>query len=116
MAELIWLVLHDTSRESEILDAWLKLGVPGITVFDSYGVPRRQDYEADHYEDIRVASVFHLLRPRQDHGHVLFSVLPDGIDMEALVATTEALVGDFDAPNTGIIFTVPVGKMWGVHR
>jgi hypothetical protein len=42
--------------------------------------------------------------------------VPDGFDVEALVAVTEKITGTLDEPNTGILFTLPVTRVWGLHR
>ena len=34
--------------------------------------------------------------------------------VDKLIAAAQAIVGDFDAANTGILFTVPVGRALGL--
>jgi hypothetical protein len=42
--------------------------------------------------------------------------VPDGFDVEALVAATEKITGSLSEPNTGILFTIPVTRAWGLKR
>lgn len=57
-----------------------------------------------------------LLQSREEPHRTLFVVVPDGFDVEALVAATEKITGDLDEPNTGILFTVSVTRAWGLNR
>jgi hypothetical protein len=57
-----------------------------------------------------------LLEGTETHHRILLSVLEDGVDVEALVRATEKIVGPLDSPHTGILFTVPVLKVWGLRR
>jgi hypothetical protein len=57
-----------------------------------------------------------LLEGNEDHSRTLFTVVPDGFAVDSLVAATERITGKLDAPNTGILFTVPVGRAWGLER
>jgi hypothetical protein len=61
-------------------------------------------------------SLSSLLRTREEAHRTLFAVLPEGFDVEALVAATQKVTGELDQPNTGILFTVPVLRAWGLHR
>jgi hypothetical protein len=50
-------------------------------------------------------------------GHnTLFAVIDSLEIAEAAVRATEAIIGDLDGPDTGIIFAVPVTKTWGLPQ
>ena len=53
-----------------------------------------------------------------DRSHIARSspLVPDGFDVETLVAATEKITRTLDEPHTGILFTVPVTRAWGLHR
>jgi hypothetical protein len=51
-----------------------------------------------------------------EHSRTLFAVVPDGFAMDALVEATEQVTGKLNAPNTGILFTLPVNRAWGLER
>ena len=48
--------------------------------------------------------------------HTLFTMVEGDDLVERLIAAAQAIVGDFDAANTGILFTVPVGRALGLGR
>ena len=116
MTELIVLVLDDPDKTEEVLTAWLTVGISGVTILDSTGL----NYELGKHglrDDLPLfPSLGDLLRGREEPHRTLFSVVPDGFDVEALVAATENITGVLDQPDTGILFVVPVSRVWGLNR
>jgi hypothetical protein len=116
MAELVVFVLHDPSKLEEVLATWLTLGVPGVTTLDSAGL-RQQMGKRPLRDDLPLfPTLGDLLQSAEEQQRTLLAVVPDGFDVDGLVAATEQITGVLDAPNTGILFTVPVGRAWGLNR
>lgn len=116
MPELVVLVLDDTKKLDDLLTAWLAAGVPGVTLLDSAGLGRELGAQALRDDLPLLPSLASLLRAREETSRTLFSVVPDGFDLDALVRATEAVTGPLDTPNTGILFTLPVTRAHGLHR
>lgn len=115
MAELVVLVLDDSDKVADVLNAWIGLGVPGVTMLDSTGLGHAFAAEGARDDLPLIPSLATLLRPREDPSQLLFSVVPDGFDTDALIAATEKITGSLDAPDTGILFVVPVSQTRGIH-
>ena len=95
-----------------MLDEWERLGVGGATILDSGGLRRMQTLR----DDLPLfPSVRDLLDKSEAHHRTIMSVLDDTVDVEAVVRATEKIVGLLDAPHTGILFTLPVLKVWGLR-
>ena len=116
MPEVIVLVLNDGDRAADVLNAWLAAGVPGATILDSAGLGRELGAQALRDDLPLIPSLSSLLRAHEEPHRLLFSVVPDGFEVEALVRATEAVTGRLDSPNTGILFTLPVSRAYGLHR
>jgi nitrogen regulatory protein P-II 1 len=116
MPELIILVLDDANKVDDVLNAWLLAGVAGITLLDSSGLGHEFAQHTARSDVSFMPSLESLLRPREERSRTLFSVIPDDFDVDALIARTEDITGKFDDPNTGILFTVPVSRVRGLHR
>jgi hypothetical protein len=116
MAELVVLVLDDFNKTEEVLAAWLALGISGATILDSSGLSHEVGRAALRDDLPLFPSLEDLLRSREEPHRTLFAVVPDGFDVEALMAATEKITGPLDEPNTGILFTVPVTRAWGLNR
>jgi hypothetical protein len=116
LSELVVLVLNDPDKTDDILTAWLAVGISGVTILDSSGLSH-QVSQHNLRDDLPLfPSLEDLLRSREEHHRTLFVVVPDGFDVEALVAATEKITGTLDKPHTGILFTIPVSRAWGLHR
>lgn len=116
MAELIVLVLDDPDKTEDVLTAWLAAGVSGVTILDSAGLSHKLGRRGLRDDFPLFPSLEHLLRSREEPHRTLFAVVPDGFEMETLAAATEKITGDLDEPDTGILFVLPVTRVWGLHR
>jgi nitrogen regulatory protein P-II 1 len=116
MAELVVLVLNDPQQLEDVLATWLTLGVPGVTILDSTGL-RQQMGKRAFRDDIPLFPALDdlLLSPEESH-RMLLAVVPDGFDVDGLAAATEQMTGVLDGPNTGILFTMPINRVWGLKR
>ncbi len=115
MANLIALVLVNESLCDEVIRAWERAGVPGLTIVESYGmrhVQRRQDVR----DDLPIFPSLRGLMEGDEISHrMLLSVVPDGFDVDGLIERTEAITGDLDAPDSGFLFVTPVTRVRGLR-
>lgn len=108
---LLIMVLDDVTHRDQVLEAWIEAGVKGVTVLESTGINRvLQRTEAQ-----PMYMGFGQLFGGGRVGHnTLFAVI-ESLDLaEKAVLGTEAVIGDLSAPDTGIMFAVPVSKVWGL--
>jgi hypothetical protein len=114
--EIVVLVLNDVNKLEDVLRAWVQLGVPGITTLDSTGL-RQAIGKRPFRDDLPLfPTLDDLLEGTEEHSSTLFTVVLDSFAIDALVTATEQITGKLDAPNTGIMFTLPVGRAWGLNR
>lgn len=112
MPILLVAIIDDLSKIWDVVDEWERLGVSGATIYDSSGLNR-----ARQLRDLSLfPSVRELLEGTETHHRTLWSVLDDDVDVEAVVRVTEKIVGPLDAPHTGILFTIPMLRVWGLRR
>jgi nitrogen regulatory protein P-II 1 len=116
MPELIVLVLDDGNKVNEVVNAWLEVGISGVTLVDSAGLGHQFAQHGARGDVPLMPSLESLLRVREERSRTLFIVVPDGFDVDALIAATEAITGSLDDPDTGILFTIPVTRAKGLHR
>ena len=109
--QMIMFVLDDPSQLERVLEAWMDAGVSGITVLDSSGVHRmRQQGNPPTFLGFRLRS------QTSTHSHNLLFSIADEETVQRVVPATEAIVGSFNTPNTGILFTLPVDQVWGMKK
>lgn len=116
LPELIVLVLNDPGKTEDVLAAWLAVGISGVTILDSSGLSYQMSQRKLRDDLPLFPSLKDLLRSREEPHRTLFVVVPDGFDVEGLVTATEKITGALDKPNTGILFTLPVTRAWGLQR
>ena len=116
MPELMVLVLNDPSQTHAVLDAWLAAGVNGVTLLESSGLAHVIGGGAPPEDLPLFPSLRDFLREREEPHRTLLALVPDGFDVDALAAATEAITGVLDEPHTGILFCLPVRRAWGLQR
>lgn len=102
--QLLVAVIVDPDKLPPILEAWREAGVPGSTVLPSLGMRRARGL---------LSAVWPLEQSRQ---RTLFAVVDDPDTVRRAIAATTDIIGDFSGPNTGILFTVPVGEALGLVK
>lgn len=108
---MLIMVLDDSSRLNEVLQAWQDAGVQGVTILESTGANRILPRAAGE----SVAENFSQFFGSGGVGHhTLFSVIERLELAETAVAATAAVLGDLNQPHTGILFAIPVAKTWGM--
>lgn len=108
---LLVMVLDDTTRLGSVLDAWQGAGAGGVTILESTGLNR---VLTRHRPDAAYAGFSQIFGSGRAGHNTLFAVIDDLATAEAAVAATEAVTGDLSAPDTGIVFLIPLVKAWGL--
>jgi hypothetical protein len=113
---MIVVVLPDLERCQDILNAWEKRGVTGVTVLESLGLHKIREMRGLSDDLPLIPSLRHLMEGDEYHHRTAFVVLDDDFDLDGLIKDTERAVGgDFNAPNSGILFVVPVARALGMR-
>jgi hypothetical protein len=111
---LIVFVLGCAEQCPDLLNAWEEAGAVGITILESTGLRRVQAAMRDDLP--LMPSLRDLLAGQETHHRTLFSVVPDEVTVDRIVAATEGVVGDLSRPNTGFLFVVPVSRALGLEK
>jgi nitrogen regulatory protein PII len=114
MYYMVLLIIDDLNRYPDVLAAWDSEKVPGITVLESTGMGRlRQESIRD---DIpMMPSLTDLFRPREHRHRTVFSVVEGEEKVDQLIEITEAILGDLDKPDSGVLFVLPVARVVGLY-
>lgn len=116
MPQLVVVVLTENQICDAVVRTWAEIGVYGATIFESAGLRQILHDQAPRDDLPLMPSLRAILGSGEVKQRTLFTVVPDDFDLEALMARTEAQVGNFEAPNTGILFVVPVTRALGLKR
>lgn len=110
----VFLVFQNLERLPELLEAWAQAGIPGATVIESAGLHRLRT--CVYRDDLPlIPSLDSLLRGSEESNRTCFAVI-DESEVDPLIAASEAVLGKLDAPNTGILFVLPVLRVVGLVK
>lgn len=116
MPNMVVVVMPDIDKCRDVLDAWEKCGVSGVTVVESLGLHKIRQMRAARDDLPLIPSLRHLMESEEYHHRTAFVVVDDDFDLDGLIeATRQAIGGDFDAPNSGILFIAPVARAFGMR-
>lgn len=113
-ASLLVLVIDDLGKVHDVLEAWERVGVPGVTMLDSIGSKRLNDAMRDDLPPL--ISLRAMLEGTEMPNRVLFSLVNDDAVLERATAAAEHIIGDFCNNHTGIMFVLPISRSWGVLK
>ncbi len=116
MPKMIVAILTNLQSCHEVIHLWEKLGVPGATILDSIGMRHLTQRQAQRDDLPLIPSLRSILEQGEFEHRTIFSVVPDEFNVDDLIERTEQLVGDFEAPHTGLLFVLPVLQVRGLRR
>jgi len=112
MPYLVIVILDDLKVMPNILDTWQKIGVPGVSIFQSTGGYRTKTW----LSQVGLGALERLFETEELRRKTLLAAIEDEALMERAVAEAERIVGGFDKPNSGILFVLPILKAKGLRQ
>jgi CBS domain-containing protein len=110
---LLILILDDLAKLPALLAAWRKIGV-GTTLVNSQG-----GYRVGNWLDrLGLGGLSRLIEQntRVHQQRLLMSLIAGDELLEQAIAEADRVVGGFERPNTGILFSIPIGRALGLNK
>ena len=115
MSFMVVLIVDDPDDCPEILTAWEKAGVTGVTILESSGLGRLR--QAGLRDDIPLMpSVRDLFESDEIRHRTLISVVENQAKVDEMVKAAQAVIGNLNHPHTGFLFVVPVVEAYGLGK
>jgi nitrogen regulatory protein P-II 1 len=111
MNSMVIFILDDINYCHDILNAWEDVGVFGVTMLDSSGLGRVRNAVLDDLP--LMPSLSDIFKKSETQHRTFFTVVDSEEQIDAIVKATESVIGSLDEPNTGFLFTLPVGRVYG---
>ena len=112
MYTLLVVILHNLELLPDLLEAWKKAGIPGITLLPSAG-----GFEAaSQFQRSGLAGLLSVFESSSPQQRTLISLIDNEETLSIAISEAERVVGGFDRPRTGILFTVQVGQALGLQK
>ena len=102
-------VLDDPNKLQEVLEAWEKAGISGVTILESTGMHRVKR----RFFPMRYLPAMY---EQEDNHLTLMAVVDDEALIEACLRATEEVIGSLAEPNTGIFAAWPLSLVKGLPK
>jgi hypothetical protein len=109
---MVLCVLDDPAMLNDLLEAWDRIGVSGVTIIESTGINRLR--RAHQVGTSFMAGINRLMSGDQEMHYTLLTIVRDQAMVQLCVSAAESIVGDLDSPNTGVIAAWPLSYIKGV--
>lgn len=112
---VLFIVLNQVEYLDDILDAFVDVGVRGATIFDSQGMGSALTANGKGNEPF-FGVLRNLLDESRPYNKTIFTVIQDDKILEDAVKAVKNIVGDIHKPGVGMMFTLPVGNIYGMNK
>jgi CBS domain-containing protein len=112
MTHLLVVVLNDLSHLPKLMKAWRKIGVPGVLI-----LPSLEGFRVENWiKKLGSGSIGWMLDPGIYGQRTLLGLIEGEDLLEQAIAEADRLVGGFDSPHSGLLFSLPVGRTLGLKH
>lgn len=110
------LILDNPDRCQEVLDAWEAAGAPGITMLPSTGLGRIRTRTGLAEDMPLMPSLEDFFQSEDSTNRTLLAIVRERVVVDRIIQATQALLGDLNEPNSGILAVLPVLEAYGLDR
>lgn len=107
------IVLNQTEFLDDILDSFVEIGIKGATILDSQGMGSAISHSNIH-DDRIFRSLKTLITDSRPYNKTIFTVIEGEYLTQQAMKKVKEIVGDMNKPGVGLMFTVPVGHIFGM--
>lgn len=110
---VLFIVLNESEYLDDILDSFIEIGVKGATIIDSQGMGSAITNSGRGHDPF-FGAIRSFLENSRPYNKTIFTVIEDEEVLENAIKTVKNIVGDINKPGVGLMFTVPVGNIYGM--
>lgn len=109
----LFIVLNKPDYLEDLLDKFIEIGVKGATILDSQGMGFAVTHGGHGNEPFfgKIRSIIDNSRP---YNKTVFTVIEDEETLQRAINVAKEVFGDVYEPGIGMMFTMPVGNVYGM--
>ncbi len=112
---MIFFVMENSDNSEAVLRAWKDAGTTGVTILPSTGIGRLYKRVLQR-EDLPIfPSIDDLFRQEETQNQTLITVVKGREIVDRIIQATQVITGDLDAPDSGVLFVLPVLEAYGLN-
>jgi nitrogen regulatory protein P-II 1 len=104
---LLYCILEQTENLKAVMKVFLECGIPGATVITTTGMGKIIS-DSPSFQHLR-----QMVTNERPYNYTIMALVNDETVVDKLAKRLEGIVGDLNKRKTGILFTVPVNKIFG---
>lgn len=109
---LLVVILHNAELLPDLLAAWRRVGIPGVTILPSAG-----GYDTEKSARKSGLSGFlNLFEQEKSSQRTIFSVIDSPDTLQVAISEADHIVKGFDSPHSGILFTLRLDQVFGLQK
>ncbi len=108
------LVLNATEYLDDILAAFVDVGVKGATILESQGMASAIVNNLDKQVPL-FGSLKSFLNNSRPYNKTVFAVIENKELLDEAIRATKNIIGDISQPGVGLMFSIPVGEVYGLN-
>jgi len=112
---VLFLVLNETEYLDDILAAFVEVGVKGATILDSQGMASAIASNVNRQIPL-FGSLKSFLDSSRPYNKTVFTVVESQELLDKAINAINSVIGDICKPGIGLMFTVPVGNVYGLPK
>lgn len=112
---VLFIVLNKTEYLDDILDKFVEIGVRGATIMDSQGMGSAL-VDTRNVNEPFFGVLRNLLDDSKPYNKTIFTVIKDEELLDEAVSVVKEVVQDIYEPGVGMMFTLPLGNVYGMDR
>lgn len=109
---MLMFVLDNPDYLDEVLDAWDKIGVTGVTIIESTGISRYR--KAKMIGTPLMAGINRIMHSSEEGHLTLFTIVKGEPKVRQCIEAVEGIVGNLLDPDTGVLAAWPLSIVKGV--
>lgn len=110
---VLFIVLNETDYLDDILDAFVEIGVKGATILDSQGMGSAIT-NSGRGKEAFFGAIKNYLENARPYNKTIFAVIEGEYLLQKAIESVKDIIGDMSKPGVGLMFTVPVGHIFGM--
>jgi nitrogen regulatory protein P-II 1 len=110
---LLIVILEKSYDLDLLIDKYRQIGITGATIIDSSGIGNSMLHQSDLPVIANIRQLFEA--GNLSNSHTLLSVVPDEQVLDNAMKEISEIVGGFNKPDTGIMFSIKLERVEGSH-
>lgn len=112
---VLFVVLNEVDYLDDILSSFLNIGVKGATILDSQGMGSVL-VNGENGDIPLFRSLKSFLNSSRPYNKTIFTVIQSEELAKKAMKAVNDVVGDISRPGVGLMFTVPIGHIYGMNE